>query len=251
MNEKSKEKKNESSPFVKRVDFILKQQGKKRQDLAEMIGMSVTSISQWNKISGFPSADTIQKVSSYLQVDSNWLLYGELKQTFLPGQTPADIAKRVFVLLRRRSYEYETDNITAKNTPIAHIISENELNNWATNRLVPDYSKLKAIAEFFNISMDFLLSADVDKGETKKEIDTARYEQLTKKYGHFMAAFDELSDVDKKYIAGIVGRMQRLTNHAKGIGFDRYVKLPKDLDENSLDYPFADIDTRDILRPLN
>ena len=39
-------------------------------------------------------------------------------------------------------------------------VHRNSILNWENNKSEPDYSQLKALAEFFSVSMDYLLEYD-------------------------------------------------------------------------------------------
>lgn len=63
----------------------------------------------------------------------------------------------------------------------------------------PDYDTLKRMADYFEVSTDFLLGKDDSKKEV--EIDEIKMKLL--------AGFDKLSDVDKEYLVGLIERMPK------------------------------------------
>ena len=63
----------------------------------------------------------------------------------------------------------EQDGISQKELSKILNVHRNSIYNWENNRSEPDYSQLKALAEFFSVSMDYLLEYDDnDKDEMEK-----------------------------------------------------------------------------------
>ena len=64
--------------FVKRIDTILEQMHKKRQDLCEATGISPQAISNWKSLNRMPTVDAAIAISLFLKVEPEWLLTGQL-----------------------------------------------------------------------------------------------------------------------------------------------------------------------------
>lgn len=72
--------------FVDRIDNVLKQKNRKRIALAEEIGQSVQSFTDWKRRDSIPAADIALQISRYLGVSLEWLITGEENNPFQKTQ---------------------------------------------------------------------------------------------------------------------------------------------------------------------
>ena len=63
--------------IVERIDELLKKRNLKRQILADAIGISLQSFTDWKKRNTVPSAEIAVKMADFLEVDIRWLITGE------------------------------------------------------------------------------------------------------------------------------------------------------------------------------
>lgn len=90
--------------FVDRIDMILKQKNRKRLALAEEIGLSVQTFTDWKRRDSIPSADIALQISKYLNVPLEWLITGEETNPFqkssetLPPPHIIELAKDIYRL---------------------------------------------------------------------------------------------------------------------------------------------------------
>ena len=65
------------SETVTRIDTLLNQLGKTRQDLADYVGVTTAAISSWSRRNSIPSADTALNIADFLGTSIRFLLTGE------------------------------------------------------------------------------------------------------------------------------------------------------------------------------
>ena len=68
------------SDFVDRIDVLLKARNLKRSALCDALGLSSTSITDWNRRGTIPSADVAIMIARYLGVSVEFLVLGEEKE---------------------------------------------------------------------------------------------------------------------------------------------------------------------------
>lgn len=62
--------------FSDRLDLLLTEKKETRTHLAEVIGITNQSFSDWKKRGTIPSADIVLKIANYFKVSIDWLING-------------------------------------------------------------------------------------------------------------------------------------------------------------------------------
>lgn len=70
----------EQESFHGRLERLLKQNNLQQKDLAKMCGMSNNGISTWKATGSFPRADVAVKIADILNVSTDYLITGKLKE---------------------------------------------------------------------------------------------------------------------------------------------------------------------------
>lgn len=70
--------------IVDRVDTILKEKNLKRQALADSIGVSLQSFTDWKRRNSIPAGDILLRIAKYLNVSLEWLITGEDEEGLSP-----------------------------------------------------------------------------------------------------------------------------------------------------------------------
>lgn len=65
--------------FSDRLELLLTEKKEKRTHLAEIIGVTNQSFSDWKKRGTIPNADTALKIADYFHVSIDWLVTGKEK----------------------------------------------------------------------------------------------------------------------------------------------------------------------------
>lgn len=63
--------------FSDRLDLLLTEKKETRTHLAEIIGITNQSFSDWKKRGTIPSADIVLKIANYFSVSIDWLVTGK------------------------------------------------------------------------------------------------------------------------------------------------------------------------------
>lgn len=71
-----------SEDFLKRIDFLLVKQGKKRADLAKNVGFSQQSYTDWKGRNTFPKVTILLECAEYLDTSVEYLITGKEKITY-------------------------------------------------------------------------------------------------------------------------------------------------------------------------
>ena len=70
------------SDFIDRIDSLLSQQNKNRNDIYNDLGLAKNIIGQWKQRGTIPAADTVLKIAQYLNTSVEYLLTGKESNEF-------------------------------------------------------------------------------------------------------------------------------------------------------------------------
>ena len=197
--------------FVKRIDTILEQMHKKRQDLCENTGISQQAISNWKSLNRMPTVDAAIAISLFLKVDLEWLLTGQITWAGNSETQPCQIYSRLFNLLKEKTKANEPISQNELHEYIKDIVDESTLTNWSENRSIPDPEILYRLADRLGTSLPYLLanitgSMTEHPGINGEKISLEEYSDFCnfKKNIHFTHLFAALKDSDKKLITDLI-----------------------------------------------
>lgn len=74
--------------FIERLEYLLDEQDMTQKELAELVGMRRTTISEWKKNGNFPPADIAVKIAQILHTTVEYLVTGKNKYVL-----PVDLQK--------------------------------------------------------------------------------------------------------------------------------------------------------------
>lgn len=69
-----------SADIIQRIDYARKRKGTMVQELCDACGLSRQCFKNWRTRGTIPQADDLWNMADYLDVDPEWLLFGETKQ---------------------------------------------------------------------------------------------------------------------------------------------------------------------------
>ena len=201
--------------FVKRIDTILEQMHKKRQDLCEATGISPQAISNWKSLNRMPTVDAAIAISLFLKVEPEWLLTGQLSWDGYSETQPCQIYSRLYNLLKDKTKAQEPVSPKELHDYVKDIVDDSTLTNWSENRSIPDPEILYRLADYLGTSRPFLL-ANITGNMTEhpgiegKKISLEEYNDFCnyKKNIQFTHLFAALKDSDKKLITEMLTRLQ-------------------------------------------
>ena len=136
-----------------KLEFLLNKKGKSQTDLANYLGVDLSTITAWKKRNSI-SKRYISKVAEYLNVSINFLLEDKNNE----------ILEKIDLLLSK-------NNLTRSNLARDLNISPQRVNNWFSRKKIP-FDFIPKIAKYFDINIDeFLNNKKTEKTEkTEKNI---------------------------------------------------------------------------------
>ncbi len=141
---------------------ILKELRKKnnisQQKLASLLNVHQTAISQWETDRTSMDLDTAKKVAKIFNVSVDYLLGCEnaewsTAEKSVSRAPDCDKLERLKVLRKRRG-------ISQRDLAVALHVSPNTLNQWERGKREPSFDSVSVIADYFDVSGDFLLGRD-------------------------------------------------------------------------------------------
>ena len=105
-----------TSTFGTRLKALREEKGLTRTRLAEAIGSSITSVSNWETDAVVPSHKTVEKLAEYFIVFPAWLKTGKGPRTKSEAeqQRRQEIEKGTFTVSKRDEHDLDTINICIK-----------------------------------------------------------------------------------------------------------------------------------------
>lgn len=166
--------------FGQRLRQIRTEKNIKAKDLAEALNLSKAAISQFENGSSVPSSETLLAMSQYLDVPVEKMMSNSQPdyvvntgdQTFLVElkcnntETEKQILDNIMLAFQRRAkFTKASDGVVFDNDKIR--ITERTISDYESEKKVPGLDVVIALAEFFNVSIDYLVGR-TDKPEINK-----------------------------------------------------------------------------------
>ncbi|KST87996.1 transcriptional regulator Cro/CI family [Lactococcus lactis subsp. lactis] len=150
---------NKTSSLSKRIKQLRLETGYTQKELAELIGVSQGSYAKYGTETGhiIPSVDRLLKLAKVFNVTVSYLI-GETDER-PPIQQDVPITFQDRLRLLRKSYGY-TQGVLAKKLGL---LSSQAYSNYERGVNKPSEENLKKIAEFFDVSIEYLLYGITDK----------------------------------------------------------------------------------------
>lgn len=79
--------------IIKRIELLLKEQGKQAKDLCEYANISQNTFSNWKRRGTEPNAKYIPAISDFFHVSERYLLTGEDKDSYYINPEVAELAQ--------------------------------------------------------------------------------------------------------------------------------------------------------------
>lgn len=149
--------------ILDRIEKELKKNNKKQMDLCSYVGISNSTFSTWKKRGTSPAAEYIPNIAEFLGVSERYLLTGksDVNSNLSLDLTLVD---RIRELANRR-------NMSLPQLETTLGFGNGTISRWKKSS--PSADKLKAVADYFNVSVDFLLDGSTQL-TAKDERDIAR-----------------------------------------------------------------------------
>lgn len=135
------------------IKKLRKESGLKQQDLAEKLSISRSTVAMWETGKAQPDNETLLKLSSIFNSSIDYILNNDC---FSP---PASFGERLKEL--RKEHKLSQEDLGE-----ILYLSKGAVGNWELGTRQPDYDTLKFLAEYFNVSTDYLLGKDATTEHT-------------------------------------------------------------------------------------
>lgn len=132
---------------------LRKESGLKQQDLAEKLSISRSTVAKWETGKNQPDNETLLKLSSIFNTSIDYILNNDC---FSP---PTSFEKRLKELRK-------SQGLTMKKLGELIGVAESTVSLYENGKRHPDYYILKFLAEYFNVSTDYLLGNNIDDTNT-------------------------------------------------------------------------------------
>ena len=139
-----------SANFQKYLKEVIEEQGLKKVQFAESVGVSSSVIIRATLFQIVPSVKTLIKIADYLQVPIMFMLGEEEYADFLPAKEPTNFFERLEQLAQEKDVKYSEFSHTMSFAP-------NAVYEWIRTNSLPSLDYLVELAEYFDVSVDYLL----------------------------------------------------------------------------------------------
>ena len=148
--------------FHEKLKMLRKKEGFTQQEVADFFGIQQAVYQKWESGNRKPSYENLSLLACIFDVSIDYLLSDYL-----------EISKETFLKLKKEKEEEKKKLFSArlKELRLQHGISQEELaeqigikqnsySDWENGKCKPSYEKLEKIADFFEISLDWLFGRD-------------------------------------------------------------------------------------------
>ena len=145
-----------STEFQRRVLDLMEEHEYSKKDLSEVIGVSIGVISRIAIYGIIPSLGILIKLADGFNISLPYLLAETDDPYFYKTDNPITFQQRLHELMAERQTKY---------SQIAHSMpfTKNYFYEWEKKGTIPSLDYLKCLAEYFNVSPDYLLGRTDDR----------------------------------------------------------------------------------------
>lgn len=139
-----------SVEFKERMLELVEDSGLKRKELCETIPLDAVALSKILNYGIVPRTRTLIKIADYFNVSFDYLLGKSDDDYFDKAANPSNFAER-FKMLKE-----EKGCTTYRICQVNHI-SDTYPSKWQKHGIIPDLEFLEILADYFDVSVDYLL----------------------------------------------------------------------------------------------
>lgn len=145
-----------SLSFQKRFNSLLEESEHSRSEIANLIPLSQSTLSNALTYGIIPSTKTLIKIADFFDISINFLLGKTDLEDFYKSSSPASFISRFESLCSEKEvthYKVATDCLFDKSN----------ISRWVTKGFLPELEILELLCDYFNVSIDYLLGRTEDK----------------------------------------------------------------------------------------
>lgn len=147
---------NISAKFQNRIKQLIDEQDCDKKDFPKHVGVSRDVIIRATKYGIIPSLKSLIKIADKLNVSLYYLLGETEENEFYLSETPATFHSRLEQLVKERNEKYST---VSNKMPFAY----NSIYEWMRTGCLPSLEYVRPLADYFNVSIDYLLGRTDDR----------------------------------------------------------------------------------------
>jgi len=145
-----------SPEFQKRLSELIDDKDYNRKEFAESVGISKESVSRMTVYGIIPSVKALIKIADFFEVSIPYLLGESSIRCFYRSENPKTFYIRLEELAKEHDVKYCK---IARKMPFPY----SYFYDWFHRNTLPTLEYLKAIAEYFDVSVDYLLGRTDDR----------------------------------------------------------------------------------------
>lgn len=145
-----------SPEFKKRLAELIEEKGCSKREFAQQVGVSKDVIIRGTMYGIVPSLQSLIKIADSLNMPLDYLLGRNEDAHFYKSETGATFHTRIVELANEKGVKY---------SEIAHKMPfpNSYFYDWQREKTLPSLEYLRAIAEYFKVSIDYLLGRTDEK----------------------------------------------------------------------------------------
>ena len=145
-----------SLSFQKRFKSLLEESDYSRSEIAKLIPLSQSTLSNALTYCIIPSTKTLIKIADFFDISINFLLCKTDIEDFYKSSSPASFLSR----FERLCSEKE---VTHYKVAADCLFDKSNISRWISKGFLPELEILELLCDYFNVSPDYLLGRTEDK----------------------------------------------------------------------------------------
>ena len=139
-----------SPDYRKRLLDLIFDQECTKAEFAQLVGVNKEVITRATVYSIVPSVKSLIKIADFLNISLEYLLAETDKNVFYKSESPTTFHYRIEQLRKEKNEKYST---ICRSMPF----QKNSFYEWLRTGSLPTLEYLEAIAQYFDVSLDYLL----------------------------------------------------------------------------------------------
>ncbi len=145
-----------SLSFQKRFKSLLEESDYSRSEIAKIIPLSQSTLSNALTYGIIPSTKTLIKIADFFDISINFLLGKTDIEDFYKSSSPASFLSRFESLCSEKE-------VTHYKVAADCLFDKSNISRWISKGFLPELEILELLCDYFNVSPDYLLGRTEDK----------------------------------------------------------------------------------------
>jgi len=145
-----------SLSFQKRFKSLLEESDYSRSEIAKLIPLSQSTLSNALTYGIIPSTKTLIKIADFFDISINFLLGKTDTEDFYKSSSPASFLSRFESLCSEKE-------VTHYKVAADCLFDKSNISRWISKGFLPELEILELLCDYFNVSPDYLLGRTEDK----------------------------------------------------------------------------------------